>query len=168
MTLFRLTFPGKGLKRNCTHHEGCFEMIGERNSKQSTGSLLELPKKVDKHHFYRENMNLTLLPHAKNVINELMEQSIIAGYTSRECIMNYMKKLHRKDEKSLYYNVIITQGNFHNSIHQDKKSVFSETYKKEIMDNIVYDHSKNKNIQVSKLPPQNSNPCTNLPTHDIT
>ena len=46
MNLFHLTFPGKGLKRNCTQHEGCFEMIGERNSKQSTGSLLVLPKKL--------------------------------------------------------------------------------------------------------------------------
>ena len=96
INLFRLTFPGRGLKRNCTHHEGSFEMIGERNSKQSTGSLLELPKKVDQHQFFRENMNLNLLPHAKTVINELMEQSIIAGYTSGECIMNYMKKITEK------------------------------------------------------------------------
>ena len=69
MKLFGLTFTGKGLKRSCTIHEGNFEMIGERNSKQSTGSLLILPKKVDEHQYYRESMNLSLLPHAKNVIN---------------------------------------------------------------------------------------------------
>ena len=49
INLFNKTFPGKGLKRKCTHYEGCFEMIGERNSKQSTGILLVLPEKVDEH-----------------------------------------------------------------------------------------------------------------------
>ena len=58
-------------------------MIGERNSKQSTGSLLVLPKKVDRHHYYRDEMNLNFLPHAKNVINELMGQAIVAGYRFR-------------------------------------------------------------------------------------
>ena len=70
MNLFHLTLPGKGLKRNFTHHESCFEIIVKRNSKQSTGSLLVLPKKVNEHQYYREIMNLNLLPHAKSVINE--------------------------------------------------------------------------------------------------
>ena len=68
-------------------------MIGERNSKQSTGSLLVLPKRVDKNQYYREEMNLNLLPHAKNAINQLMEQAIVSGYSSGESIMNQMKKL---------------------------------------------------------------------------
>ena len=51
LNLFNLTFPGKGLRRSCTNHEGNFEMIGERNSKQSTGSLLVLPKRVDKYQY---------------------------------------------------------------------------------------------------------------------
>ena len=71
-------------------------MLGERNSKQSTGSLLVLPKKVDQHQYYRESMNLNLLPHAKNVINELMEQSIVSEYSCGELIMNYMKKNYVK------------------------------------------------------------------------
>ena len=63
LNLFNLT--RKGLRRSCTNHEGNFEMIGERSSKQSTGSLLVLPKRVDKHQYYREEMNLNLLPHTK-------------------------------------------------------------------------------------------------------
>ena len=66
MNLFRMTFKGKGLKRNCTHHEGSFEMVGERNSKQSTGSLLILPKKVDEHQYYREGMNLNFPTYKKH------------------------------------------------------------------------------------------------------
>ena len=125
--LFSSTFPGKGLKRQCTFHDGNFEMIGERNSKQSTGSLLMLPEMVDKHQYYRETMNLNLLPHTKTLINVLMEQSIEAGYSSGESIMNYMKRiLNKRDAKSLCYNSIITQRNFNNSIHKDKKSVFSK------------------------------------------
>ena len=78
-----------------------------------------------------------------------MEQSIVAGYTSGECIMIYMKqKLHKRDAKSICYNSIITQGNFHNSIHLDKKSIFSEKSKKKVMDNIIFDHRK-KNIHAN-------------------
>lgn len=151
MNLFHLTFPGKGLKRNCTQHEGSFEMIGERNSKQSTGSLLVLPKKVDEHQYYRESMNLNLLPHAKNVINELMEQSIVAGYSCGESIMNYMKRsLYKRDAKSLCYNSIITQRNFFNSIHLDKKSIFSEESRRKILDNMMYDHDKQIRYHASR------------------
>ena len=77
-------------------------MIGERNSKQSTGSLLVLPKKVNKYQYYRESVNLNLLPHAKSVINELIEQSIMDGYSYGEFIMNYVKwNLRKRDAKSL-------------------------------------------------------------------
>ena len=69
LELFRNTFRGKGLIRNCTYHEGNFEMLGERNSKQSTGSLLMLSKHVDLHQYYRESINLNLLPHTKTITN---------------------------------------------------------------------------------------------------
>ena len=69
-------------------------------------------------------MNLNLLPHAKYVINELMEQSIVAGYSCGESVMNYMKRsLYKRDAKSLCYNAIITQRNFFKSIHLDKNSI---------------------------------------------
>ena len=143
MHQFNLIFTGKGLRRSCTHHEGCFEMIGERNSKKSTGSLLMLPKKVNEHHYYREIMNLNLLPHAKNMINELMEQTIMTGYSCGESIMNYMKRnLQKRDSKLICFITIITQRNFHNNIHIDKRSVFSEYSKKKIMENMMLDHKK--------------------------
>ena len=113
MDLFRKKFQGKGLIRNCTYHEGNFEMLGERNSKQATGNLLMLPKKVDLHQYYRETIDLKLLPAAKNIINQLMEQSIYAGYTSGESMMHYYKcRLMVGDAKNMFYNSILTQRNF--------------------------------------------------------
>ena len=147
INLFHLTFPGKGLKRSCTLHEGSFEMIGERNSKQSTGSLLILPKKVNEHPYYRERMNLNLLPHARNIINELMEQTIMAGYSSGESIMHFMKRnLHKRDAKTICYNTIITQRNFYNTIHLDKKSIFSEDSKQKVLNHMMLDHHIKKDV----------------------
>ena len=144
LNLFNLTFPGNGLKRCCTNHEGNFEMIGERNSKQSTGSLLVLPKRVDKHQYYREGMNLNMLPHTKNAITQLMEQSIVAGYSSGESIMNYMKNiLCKRDAKNLCYNSIITQRNFCNSIHLDRKSIFSKEATQIIETHLFNDEKRN-------------------------
>ena len=148
INLFDLTFPGNGLKRSCTSHEGNFEMIGERNSKQSTGSLLVLPKKVDRHQYYREGMNLNLLPHTKNAINQLMEQSIFAGYSCGESIMNCMKKiLCKRDAKSLCYNSIITQRNFCNSIHLDKKAIFSKEATQIVKRKLLDDENRNDWLQ---------------------
>ena len=120
MDLFRKTFQGKGLIRNCTYHEVNFEILGERNSKQSTGNLLMLPKNVDLHQYYRENIDLKLLTAAKNIINQLMEQSIYAGYTSGESMMHYYKcKLMVGDAKNICYHSILTQRIFFNTIHID-------------------------------------------------
>ena len=113
MDLFRNTFKGKGLIRNCTRHEGNFEMFGERNSKQSTGNLLMLPSNVDLHQYYRESINLNLLPTSRNIVNQLMEQSIHAGYTSGESMMHYYKcRLMIRDAKKICYNSILTQKFF--------------------------------------------------------
>ena len=132
--LFRKTYTGKGLNRSCTYHEGNFEMIGERNSKQSTGNLLMLSKDVDKHQYFRENINLTLVPHARSIMNQLMRQAIHAGYTCGESLMNYYKqKLLLKNETDLCYNSILTQNNFHNSVHIDKRSILSETSQTKIL-----------------------------------
>ena len=121
MDLFRKTFQGKGLIRNCTYHEGNFEMLGERNSKQTTGNLLMLPKNVDLHQYYRETINLKLLPTAKNIMNEFMEKSILSRYTSGESMMHYYKcRLMVGDAKNICYNSILTQRNFFNTIHIDK------------------------------------------------
>ena len=112
--------------RSSTHHEGNFEMIGERNSRQCTGNLLMLPTKVDKHQYYRENIDLTLLPQARKIINELMQQAIYAGNDSGESLMEYYKiKLNVKNHLDLCYNSIITQVNFHNSIHVDHRAILS-------------------------------------------
>ena len=141
--LFRKTYTGKGLNRNCTYHEGNFEMIGERNSKQSTGSLLMLGKDVDKHQYFRENINLTLVPHARGIMNRLMRQAIYAGYTSGELLMNYYKqKLLLRNETDLCYNSILTQNNFHNSVHIDKRSILSNISQSRIQNDLIYDLKK--------------------------
>ena len=119
MNLFRLTFPGKGLKRNCTHHEGYFELIGEINSKQSTGSLIFLPSDVDNHSYYRESINLNLLIHAIGILNVIMEISIQASNILGDILMTYYQKiLGLVNKKQLCFHAILTQRKFYNSIHK--------------------------------------------------
>ena len=106
------TFAGKGLIRNCTNHSGNFEMLGLRRSKQSNGSMLCSQDRVDQHHYYRELINLLLLPEAKRIVNFLMEEAISAGSTSGESLMLlYRQILNFKNEKQLCFNSIITQKN---------------------------------------------------------
>ena len=68
---------------------------------------------MDLHHYYRESIDLNLLPHAKSIMNDLMEQSIIAGYSSGETLMkNYKDTLRAGDPRNICYNSIMTQKNF--------------------------------------------------------
>ena len=90
--LFQQTFKGKGLVRNGVNHEGSFSMYGPRTSKQSNGNLLMHPINVDKHCYFQENMNLTLLPHVMSFIKILMKQSICSGNTCGESMMSFYKK----------------------------------------------------------------------------
>ena len=63
------TFKGKGLIRNCTIHQGNFEIFGTRWSKQSNGNMLCLACNVDNHQYYREFSNISLVPIVKSIIN---------------------------------------------------------------------------------------------------
>ena len=99
-------------------------MFGTRRSKQSNGNMLCLQQNVDQHQYYRESMNLALLPETKLIINFLMEEAISAGSTCGEFLRNmYSKLLNFHNEKQLCYNAIITQKNFCNTIYKDKSSV---------------------------------------------
>ena len=62
----------------------------------------------------------------------------------------YEKKLRNRDAKTLYYNSIITQRNFHNSINIDKKSVFGEESKKRILVQMIHDHNNKKQCHANK------------------
>ena len=131
LELFKKTFKGKGLIRSSTHHEGNFEMIGERNSRQCSGNLLMLPTKVDKHQYFQENIDLTLVLQARIIINDLIQQDIYAGNNNEDSLIDYYrKKLNIKDHLDLCYNSIITQENFHKSIHVDHRSILSTFYTK--------------------------------------
>ena len=128
------TFAGKGLIRNCTNHSGNFEMLGSRRSKQSNGSMLCSQDRVDQHHYYREMINLLLLPEAKRIVNFLMEEAISAGSTSGESLMLlYRQILNFKNEKQLCFNSIITQKKFCNTIHRDNNSVLGNENKKKVL-----------------------------------
>ena len=109
-------------------------MIGERCSKQSTGSMLSLPEDVNKHQYFRENVDLKLLPHARGVINVLMEEAISAGNSSGEVLMTYYgRKLGLVNEKQLCFHAIMTQRYFFNSVHKDKSAFLSTTSQSKIL-----------------------------------
>ena len=56
-------------------------MLGERKSKQSTDSLLSLPEYIDKHHYFRQNLNIKFLSLVKPITNFLMKEAIIPVFT---------------------------------------------------------------------------------------
>ena len=65
--------------------------------------------------------------------------------------MNYMKrKLCKRDEKSLCYNAIITQRSFYNSIHSDRKSVFSKEANQYIKTHICKDENRHKRLLANR------------------
>ena len=71
------------------------------------------PNNVDKHCYFHEKMNLTLLPHVMNFIRLLMKQLICSGNTCGESMMLWYKKiLNAKYETDLCYHSIITQNHF--------------------------------------------------------
>ena len=78
------TYRNKGLIRKCTEHQGNFEMIGKRRSKQSNGTMFCHPKNVDKHQYYRESMNSFLLPYVRSMVNVLREEALYTNYSSGE------------------------------------------------------------------------------------
>ena len=80
-----------------------------------------------------------------------MEQALFSGYSCGESLMNYMKKkLCKRDAKILCHNSIITQRNFHNSIHLDKKSVFSREANQYIKTHICKDQNRNKRLLANR------------------
>ena len=100
---------------------------------------------VDLHQYYRETINLKLLPTAKNIMNEFMEKSILSRYTSGESMMHYYKcRLMVGDAKNICYNSILTQRIFFNTIHIDKKSILSQPSTKKIIDLMEQDLKNNK------------------------
>ena len=113
LNMLNIAFKGKGLIRNSSYHCGNFEMIGKRCSKQSTGSMLCLQLDVDKHQYFRETMDLGLLPQVRSIVNILMEEAISTG-NSCSCTLNtyYQRQLSMTNEKQLCFHAIITQRNF--------------------------------------------------------
>ena len=143
--MLNIAFKGKGLIRNSSYHCENFEMMGKRCSKQSTGSMLCLQLDVDKHQYFRETMDLGLLPQVRSIVNVLMEEAISTG-NSCGCTLNtfYQRQLSMINEKQLCFHAIITQRNFFNTIHIDKSSVLSNQSKHTILNKIEY-RKKRKN-----------------------
>ena len=109
--LIQRTYQSKGLVRHCTKHYGNFEMIGERRSYQSNGSLIIDPDYVMEHQYYRQTMDSSLLPYVKSIINSLQEEAIKSNYKSGESLMSlYKKVLKIRNEKELCKQTIITQN----------------------------------------------------------
>ena len=134
LQLLQDTFPKKGLLRKCTQHNGNFEMIGKRRSKQSTGTMFSLQENVHEHQYYRESMNVNLLPYVKSIINMLQEEALYANYTSGECLMTlYRQLLGLRNLKDLCEQTIVTQNNFHNTVHIDKQSILNSDETKKVL-----------------------------------
>lgn len=115
------TFTSKGLVRNCTTHNGNFEMIGPRKSKQSTGSLISLPEDVNKHQYNRATMNSSMLPLIKGLLNLLKREAETTMYTCGEALMSlYKQVLFLRHEEELCKQILLTQKHFNNSGHIDK------------------------------------------------
>ena len=70
-------------------------------------------------------MNLNLLPHAKNIINELMEQTIIVGYSCGESIMHYVKKSLTKEKQKLYATILLSHKGTSIILYIRTKNLFS-------------------------------------------
>ena len=120
------TYTTKGLIRHRTHHRGNFEMIGKRMSKQSTSNMLMGKSQVDSHQYYRETMNLLLLPHTKRIMNVLMKEAISANNVSEESLMFwYRSQLNVRSEQHICFHSVITQQHFHNTLHTDNNSNLS-------------------------------------------
>ena len=101
-------------------------MIGKRRSKQSNGTIFCHPKNVDKHQYYRESMNSLLLPYVRSMVNVLREEALYTNYSSGEGLMSLYKKILRKDQYiDLCEQTILTQMNFHNTIHRDCRSTLN-------------------------------------------
>ena len=141
--LMQRTYQSKGLVRHCTKHYGNFEMIGERRSYQSNGSLIVDPEYVMEHQYYRETMDSSLLPYVKIIINSLQEEAIQSSYKYGESLMSlYKKVLKIRNEKELCKQTIITQNNFHNSIHKDKGSALEREYNDRVMNSDYFNDRK--------------------------
>ena len=75
-------------------------MIGERTSKQITGNMLMDSIKVDQHQYYCEIMDLSLLPHIKDLLIILIKEAINVSNASSESFMFwYHKQLTLSNEK---------------------------------------------------------------------
>ncbi len=127
--LFSKTYKRKGLIRSSVPHQGNFEMVGRRTSKQSTGSMVAID--TSQHEYFRDSMDSSLLPLLRGIINTLQEEALIANYTSGETIMSSMKKENaRYDYKDLCPQTIITQSHFANVVHFDQCFADPESAKK--------------------------------------
>ena len=104
------TFKIKSSLRNCATHNGNFEMIGLRKSKQSTESLINLPQDVNKHHYNRVAMNSSMLPHIKGLLNSLKRETEIKMYMCGDALMSlYKNVLGLRHEEELSKQILLTQ-----------------------------------------------------------
>lgn len=142
--MLKKTFTKKGLVRHCTTHYGNFEMIGTRRLYQSNGSLIVDPDYVIDHQYYRDSMNLNLLPYVKSIVNSLQEEAIHSNYNSGESLMSLYKHiLNIRNEKELCKQTILTQNHFHSSIHKDKGSVLTKDDKNTVLQSDHLNHPEN-------------------------
>ena len=121
-------------------------MIGKRRSKQSTGTMFCEQKNVDKHQYFRNSMTVSLLPQVRSMMNVLREEALYTNYSSGEGLMKlYQRILCKKQQVDLCQQMILTQNNFHNTIHHDKYSTLSNTDSDRVRNDIsVKDHETSR------------------------
>ena len=109
-------------------------MYGPRRSCQSNGSLIIDPKYRRDHCYYRASMNRNLLPYVQSYINKLQSEAMDCTYQSGESLMTlYISLLGIRDRNDLCQQAIITQSNFHNSLHIDKCCNLNSVDTKKVM-----------------------------------
>ena len=144
LEVMQQTFTRKGLVRKCTEHCGNFEMIGVRRSCQSNGSLIIDPDYIKKHQYFRTTMNRSFLAYVQSYINKLQDEAVHATYISGDCLMMlYRKLLNLRNGKDLCQQTIITQSNFHNTIHIDKCCNLGKIEQEKVMESDFMNQKEN-------------------------
>ena len=127
--MFEKTYGEKGLFRSAVKHTGSFQMIGKRTSKQSSGTLVAAPLNTDLHEYYRENIDGSMVPLLRSIVNNLQAQAAQMVYTNGEALMPMFKRCSNENKGSVYrlsQQMIVTQNNFSSSMHLDNCFISEE------------------------------------------
>lgn len=118
-------YPGSGLKRHRTSHLGKFEFIGKRNSNQSSGTLCARPGNTVNHQYFRQSMNVSLLPLARSIGNVLNDQAQRTAFTSGDSFLTaYLEEFNDQKWSIICAEIIITAAHFANTLHKDCSCLF--------------------------------------------